>query len=146
MTRIDKDNVAAMVTASQQGQTEAPKPAKKPTRPKQSSSTIGFEDFEKIDLRIVEIIAAEHVQGADKLLQLTLSLGDDGIKKVFSGIKHAYAPEDLVGKLTVMVANLEPRKMKFGMSEGMVLAAGPGGNDLWLLEPHEGAKPGMKVK
>ena len=146
MTRIDKDNVAAMVTASQQGQTEAPKPAKKPTRPKQLSSTIGFEDFEKIDLRIVEIIAAEHVQGADKLLQLTLSLGDDGIKKVFSGIKHAYAPEDLVGKLTVMVANLEPRKMKFGMSEGMVLAAGPGGNDLWLLEPHEGAKPGMKVK
>ena len=146
MTRIDKDNVAAMVTASQQGQTEAPKPAKKPTRPKQSSSTIGFEDFEKIDLRIVEIIAAEHVQGADKLLELTLSLGDDGIKKVFSGIKHAYAPEDLVGKLTVMVANLEPRKMKFGMSEGMVLAAGPGGNDLWLLEPHEGAKPGMKVK
>ena len=90
--------------------------------------------------------AAEHVQGADKLLELTLSLGDDGIKKVFSGIKHAYAPEDLVGKLTVMVANLEPRKMKFGMSEGMVLAAGPGGNDLWLLEPHEGAKPGMKVK
>ena len=146
MTRIDKDNVAAMVTASQQGQAEVPKPAKKPTRPKQSSSTIGFEDFEKIDLRIVEIIAAEHVQGADKLLQLTLSLGDDGIKKVFSGIKHAYAPEDLVGKLTVMVANLEPRKMKFGMSEGMVLAAGPGGNDLWLLEPHEGAKPGMKVK
>ena len=146
MTRIDKDNVAAMVTASQQGQAEVPKPAKKPTKPKQSSSTIGFEDFEKIDLRIVEIIAAEHVQGADKLLELTLSLGDDGIKKVFSGIKHAYAPEDLVGKLTVMVANLEPRKMKFGMSEGMVLAAGPGGNDLWLLEPHEGAKPGMKVK
>ncbi len=146
MTRIDKDNVAAMVAASTQSQAKAQKPAKKQTAQKQPPSTINFDDFAKIDLRIVEIVAAEYVQGADKLLQLTLSLGDDDIKQVFSGIKEAYSPEDLVGKLTVMVANLEPRKMKFGMSEGMVLAAGPGGKDIWLLEPHEGAKPGMKVK
>jgi methionyl-tRNA synthetase len=146
MTRIDKDNVDAMVTASQQSQAKAQKPAKKQTKQTQPPSTIAFDDFAKIDLRVVEIIAAEHVQGADKLLQLTLNLGEGDTKQVFAGIKEAYTPEELVGKLTVMVANLEPRKMKFGMSEGMVLAAGPGGNDIWLLEPDKGAKPGMKVK
>ncbi|MEH6556422.1 MAG: methionine--tRNA ligase [Oceanicoccus sp.] len=146
MTRIDKDNVDAMVIASQQSQTKVQKPAKKQTKQKQPLGTIAFDDFAKIDLRVVEIIAAEHVQGADKLLQLTLNLGDGETKQVFAGIKEAYSPEELVGKLTVMVANLEPRKMKFGMSEGMVLAAGPGGNDIWLLEPDKGAKPGMTVK
>jgi len=85
------------------------------------------------------------VEGADKLLQLTLDLGDDTTRNVFAGIKAAYKPEDLVGKLTVMVANLAPRKMKFGVSEGMVLAAGPGGEDIYLLEPDNGAHPGMKV-
>ena len=90
-------------------------------------------------------MAADHVEGADKLLQLTLNLGDSQ-KQVFAGIKSKYSPEDLVGKLTVMVANLAPRKMRFGISEGMVLAAGPGGDDIYLLEPHTGAKPGMKVK
>jgi methionyl-tRNA synthetase len=78
-------------------------------------------------------------------LQLTLDLGDETTRNVFAGIKAAYKPEDLVGKLTVMVANLAPRKMKFGMSEGMVLAAGPGGEDIYLLEPDNGAQPGMKV-
>ena len=97
-----------------------------------------------MDLRIAEIVAAEQVEGADKLLRLTLSLGDS--KQVLAGIKSAYQPEDLVGKLTVMVANLAPRKMRFGVSEGMVLAAGPGGKDLFLLEPHPGATPGMQVK
>ena len=105
---------------------------------------IEFDDFAKVDLRIVRIAAAEHVEGADKLLRLTLDLGD-GQRNVFAGIKAAYDPEALVSKLTVMVANLAPRKMKFGVSEGMVLAAGPGGEDIFLLEPDDGAKPGMKV-
>lgn len=106
---------------------------------------IEFNDFAKVDLRIAKIIKADHVEGADKLLQLTLDIGNGETRNVFSGIKAAYQPEDLEGKLTVMVANLAPRKMKFGMSEGMVLAAGPGGSDLWVLEPHEGAQPGMRV-
>ena len=86
------------------------------------------------------------MEGADKLLRLTLNLGEGGQKQVFAGIKSAYQPENLVGKLTVMVANLAPRKMRFGVSEGMALAAGPGGDELYLLEPHPGAKPGMQVK
>ncbi len=107
--------------------------------------TINIDDFAKIDLRIAKIINAEHVDGADKLLQLTLDIGLEQ-RNVFAGIKSAYAPETLIGKHTVMVANLAPRKMRFGVSEGMVLAAGPGGEDLWILSPDDGAKPGMKVK
>ena len=106
---------------------------------------IDFDDFAKIDLRIAKIIKAEHVKGADKLLQLTVDIGDE-TRNVFAGIKSAYKPEDLQGKLTVVVANLKPRKMKFGVSEGMVLAAGPGGEDLWVLHPDEGAVAGMRVK
>ena len=106
---------------------------------------IEFDDFAKLDLRVAKIIKAEHVKGADKLLQLTLDL-DGETRNVFAGIKSAYQPEDIEGKLTVMVANLKPRKMRFGLSEGMVLAAGPGGKEIWILEPDEGAKPGMKVK
>ena len=112
------------------------------------SDTINFDDFAKVDLRVVKIANAEHVDGAKKLLKLTLSLGDEEggeQRQVFAGIKSAYQPEDLIGKLTVMVANLEPRKMRFGMSEGMVLAAGPGGKDIFVLNPDEGAKPGMRV-
>ncbi len=107
--------------------------------------TISIEDFAKIDLRIAKIINAEHVEGAEKLLKLELDLGNDK-RQVFAGIKSAYQPEQLIGKLTVMVANLEPRKMRFGLSEGMVLAAGPGGKDLWLLTPDSGAQAGMRVK
>ena len=107
--------------------------------------TISFDDFAKIDLRIAKIVNAEQVEGADKLLQLTLDIGLEQ-RNVFAGIKSAYSPDDLIGKHTVMVANLAPRKMRFGLSEGMVLAAGPGGKDLWILNPDEGAKPGMKVK
>jgi methionyl-tRNA synthetase len=151
MTRIDKDKVDAMIDASKQTETpkkELAKNANKKQANKETApaATISFDDFAKIDLRIAEIIKAEHVEGADKLLQLTLSLGSDGEKQVFAGIKSAYAPEDLIGRLTVMVANLEPRKMRFGLSEGMVLAAGPGGEDIWLLQPDNGAKAGMKVK
>ena len=90
-------------------------------------------------------LEAEPVEGADKLLQLTLDIGSE-TRNVFAGIKSAYQPEELVGKLTVMVANLKPRKMRFGTSEGMVVAAGPGGKDLWVLHPDEGAQPGMRVK
>jgi methionyl-tRNA synthetase len=110
---------------------------------------ISIDDFGKIDLRIARIANAEHVEGAEKLLKLTLDVGSLGTKQVFAGIKSAYDPATLVGRLTVMVANLAPRKMKFGMSEGMVLAASdtdgktPG---LFLLSPDSGAAPGMKVK
>ena len=106
---------------------------------------IQFEDFAKIDLRVAEIINAEHVEGAEKLLKLTLSLGDSQ-RQVFSGIKSAYQPEQLIGRLTILVANLAPRKMRFGISEGMVLAAGPGEKEIWLLSADSGAKPGMQVK
>jgi len=109
------------------------------------AETISIDDFTKIDLRVAKIINAEHVEGADKLLQLTLDIGKEQ-RNIFAGIKSAYAPEDLIGKHTVMVANLAPRKMRFGISEGMVLAAGPGGKDLFILEPHDGATPGMKIK
>ncbi|SHG89365.1 methionyl-tRNA synthetase [Ferrimonas marina] len=108
------------------------------------AETISFDDFAKVDLRVVRIAKAEHVDGAKKLLQLTLDLGGE-TRNVFAGIKSAYQPEDLEGKLTVMVANLAPRKMKFGMSEGMVLAAGPGGEDIHILNPDDGAKPGQRI-
>jgi methionyl-tRNA synthetase len=107
---------------------------------------ISIDDFAKIDLRIARIANAEHVEGADKLLRLTLDLGDLGTRQVFAGIKSAYAPETLVGRFTVMVANLAPRKMKFGMSEGMVLAASGDAPGLFILSPDSGAQPGMKVK
>ena len=110
-----------------------------------SAPTINIDDFAKLDLRIAKIVSAEHVEGADKLVKLQLDLGFE-TRQVFAGIKSAYDPAELTGRLTVMVANLAPRKMRFGMSEGMVLAAGPGGSDLWILEPHEGAQPGMRVK
>jgi methionyl-tRNA synthetase len=144
LTRIDSKQVEAMVEASKQGTVTAgaaPAAAAQANR----ADTIEFEDFAKLDLRIVEIVAAELVEGADKLLRLTLSLGDSQ-KQVLAGIRSAYEPADLVGRLTVMVANLAPRKMRFGVSEGMVLAAGPGGKELFLLEPHKGARPGMQVK
>ena len=109
-----------------------------------------MDDFFKIDLRVARIISATQVEGADKLLKLKLDLGQDEEgqpveRTVFSGIKSAYEPEKMIGMLTVVVANLRPRKMKFGVSEGMILAAGPGGKDIWLIEPHTGASPGMRV-
>jgi methionyl-tRNA synthetase len=109
------------------------------------ADTIEFPDFARVDLRVARIVKADHVEGAEKLLQLTLDIGNGETRNVFSGIKAAYKPEDLEGRLTIMVANLAPRKMKFGMSEGMVLAAGPGGSEIYLLEPNDGAQPGMRV-
>ncbi len=104
-----------------------------------------IDDFVKVDLRVARVVAANEVVGADKLLQLTLSLGGEGTRNVFAGIKSAYKPEDLVGRLVILCANLAPRKMKFGVSEGMVLAAGAGGKEIFLLNPDTGAKPGHRV-
>jgi len=104
-----------------------------------------YEDFMKVDLRVAHIAAAEHVPDARKLIKLTLNLGGDVTKQVFAGIKAAYQPEDLVGRQVVCVANLAPRKMKFGMSEAMVIASGPGGEEVFLLSPDEGAQPGQRV-
>ena len=104
-----------------------------------------IDDFVKVDLRVARVVAANEVVGADKLLQLTLSLGGEGTRNVFAGIKSAYKPEDLVGRLVILCANLAPRKMKFGVSEGMVLAAGTGGKEVFLLNPDSGAKPGQRV-
>ena len=112
----------------------------------ETTPTITIDDFTKVDLRIARIVNAEQVEGAEKLLKLTLDIGEETPRTVFAGIKAAYDPEQLKDRLTVMVANLAPRKMKFGLSEGMVLAAGPGGKELWILSPDSGAQPGMRVK
>ncbi len=154
MTRVDSDTVDKMLAESKEEVAAAQAPAvektkkkadKKASKASEPPAEIEFDDFAKVDLRIAEIANAEYVDGADKLLKLTLNVGDE-TRHVFSGIRDAYEPEQLIGKLTVLVANLKPRKMRFGVSEGMVLAAGPGGKDIYLLEPHEGAKPGMQVK
>ncbi|MDD5301294.1 MAG: methionine--tRNA ligase [Gallionella sp.] len=107
---------------------------------------ISIDDFSKIDLRVAKIVNAEHVEGAEKLLKLTLDIGEEKPRTVFAGIKSVYDPEKLKGRMTVMVANLAPRKMKFGMSEGMVLAASGDAPGLFILSPDDGAQPGMKIK
>lgn len=147
-SRIDADKVTAMVDASKEdlaAEQAQVKPITGPLAEDPISDTISFDDFAKIDLRVALITKAEAVPKAEKLLRLELDLGGE-TRQVFAGIKSAYNPEDLVGKLTVMVANLAPRKMRFGLSEGMVLAAGPGGKELWILEPQDGAQPGMRIK
>jgi methionyl-tRNA synthetase len=157
LERVDPDKIAAMLEASKEN-LQATKDNSKPTSinnklEKSQSSTeiepvadmISFEDFAKVDFRIAKIIHAEAVEKADKLLRLELDIGNEK-RQVFAGIKSAYTAQELIGKHTVMVANLAPRKMRFGVSEGMVLAAGPGGKDIYILEPHEGATPGMRVK
>jgi methionyl-tRNA synthetase len=146
MQRVDMDKVSAMIDDSKENlEPTVQQDLNSPLAKDPIAETISFEDFAKIDLRIARIVKAEHVEKADKLLCLELDLGGE-TRQVFAGIKSAYKPEDLEGKLTVMVANLAPRKMRFGMSEGMVLAAGPGGEEIWILNPDDGAQPGMKVK
>ncbi|MER5079162.1 methionine--tRNA ligase [Providencia stuartii] len=144
-TRIEMAKVEAMVEASK----ESIKPAKVLTGPLADDpiqETITFDDFAKIDLRIALIKQADFVEGSDKLLKLQLDIGGE-TRQVFSGIRSAYPdPKVLEGRLTVIVANLAPRKMRFGLSEGMVMAAGPGGKDIYLLSPDSGAQPGMQVK
>lgn len=149
MTRIEKDKIDAILEDSKDNM-QATKTDIKTAEANDKTidpiaAEIQFDDFAKIDLRVAKIVNAEHVEGADKLLKLTLDIGV-GERQVFAGIKSAYAPEDLIGKQTVMVANLAPRKMRFGLSEGMVLAAGPGGKELFILNPDDGAQPGMRVK
>ena len=160
LTRVEQERIDAVVAGSRQslGGGDAEAGASADAAADASAGTgnpyladdpiaeqIAFDDFARIDLRVAHIVQAAHVEGADKLLQLTLDLGGE-TRNVFAGIKQAYKPEDLVGRQTVMVANLAPRKMRFGVSEGMVLAAGPGGEDIFLLSPDRGARPGMKVK
>ncbi|MFL7965243.1 methionine--tRNA ligase [Pseudomonas kielensis] len=151
MTRIDATKVQAMIDASKEdlaaSQTDTGGPtgngelAKDPLSPE-----IDFDAFAAIDLRVALIVKAEAVEGADKLLRLTLDIGDEQ-RNVFSGIKSAYPdPAKLEGRLTMMIANLKPRKMRFGISEGMVMAAGPGGEEIYLLSPDSGAKPGQRIK
>jgi methionyl-tRNA synthetase len=136
LKRIEPEQVQRMVEQSRE--THQPEPA-------EQDDTISIDDFMNVDLRIARIEKAEPVEGADKLLALTLDLGDT-TRNVFAGIKAAYEPDSLVGRHVVVVANLAPRKMRFGVSEGMVLAAGPGGEDIFLLSPDDGAAPGMRVK
>ena len=144
MQRIEKERVEAMVEASKQ---DLPKTTKSivsgPLTDEPLADEISFDDFIKVDLRVALIVKAEHVEGADKLLQLTLDIGGE-TRQVFSGIKSSYDPQSLEGRLTVMVANLAPRKMRFGMSEGMVLAAADK-NGIYLLEPDSGAQPGQRI-
>ncbi len=158
MTRVDPKKIEAMVDENKQ--TLEPTPAPAPARHAEhqqhvaqsdeakapEQNYIAIDDFAKIDLRIARIVSASHVEGADKLIRLELDIGEAKPRQVFAGIKSAYDPATLVGRLTVMVANLAPRKMKFGMSEGMVLAASGNEPGLFILSPDAGAQPGMRVK
>jgi methionyl-tRNA synthetase len=145
LTRVEAKQLDALFEPAAAPAEEAPLPGGAAI-----AETVGIDDFAKLDLRIARIVNAEAVDGSDKLLKLTLDVGEGRYRTVFAGVKSAYKPEALVGRLTAMVANLAPRKMKFGLSEGMVLAAShadekkqPG---IFLLEPHAGAQPGMRVK
>lgn len=140
MTRLEMADVEAMIQPVDATVEAKPAPAGEPL-----AAECTLDDFTKVDLRVARIVAAESVEGADKLLKLTLDLGTE-TRTVFSGIKHAYDPDQLIGRHTVMIANLAPRKMKFGVSEGMVLAAGPGGADIYLLEADSGAQPGQRIR
>jgi methionyl-tRNA synthetase len=150
MTRIDPAKVEAMTAASREDLVDtnaeaAPKGNGELTKDPLSAE-IDFDTFAAVDLRVALILKAEHVEGADKLLRLTLDIGDEQ-RNVFSGIKSAYPdPAALEGRMTMMIANLKPRKMRFGISDGMVMAAGPGGEEIYLLSPDSGAKPGQRIK
>ena len=145
LQRIETAQIEKMVDASKQPESASAPTKAKPAATDEAAGVISIDDFMKVQLKVARIVEAAPVEGADKLLQLTLDVGDHR-RQVFSGIKAAYQAEDLVGRLTVVVANLAPRKMRFGVSEGMVLAAGPGGSDIFLLSPDSGAEPGMHVK
>jgi len=145
MTRVETKQIDALFEAPAEAEPAKPLPGGAAI-----ADTITIDDFAKLDFRIAKIVTASHVEGSDKLLKLTLDAGEGRERTVFSGIKSAYRPEDLVGRLTVLVANLAPRKMKFGVSEGMVLAAShadeKANQGIFLLDPHPGAQPGMRVK
>ena len=149
MTRVEKKAIDKIIADSKE------EPVAQPTTPEDSeeplkeeplvANRVSIDDFTKIDMRIARVVEASEVEGAKKLLRLKLSLGGSEVRNVFAGIKSAYEPESLVGRLVVCVANLEPRQMKFGTSEGMVVAAGPGDVNIFLLSPDEGAEPGMRL-
>jgi methionyl-tRNA synthetase len=152
-TRLDPKLIEAMVSANQESlkpmadshsETRHAEHQQRAITP--IAETISIDDFNKVDLRVARIVNAEHVEGAEKLLKLTLDIGETQPRTVFAGIKSAYDPEKLKGRMTVMVANLAPRKMKFGLSEGMVLAASGETPGLFILAPDEGALPGMRIK
>jgi methionyl-tRNA synthetase len=167
MQRVNKKDVDAMIDESKErsenepleptadeGDADPGQPGDEPAAGQESgqplldeplADEISFDEFNKIDLRVARVIAASHVEGADRLLQLTVSLGGDEQRNVLAGIKQAYDPEQLVGRLVVIVANLAPRQMRFGLSEGMVTAAGPGGSEVFLLGLDDGAQPGQRV-
>ncbi len=162
-SRIEMDKVNALIEASKEDAAVANAPAVADTKAKKSAEakpavaaasadadvgdTISFDDFAKVDMRVALIKTAELVDGSDKLLRLVLDMGGDETRQIFSGIRAAYPdPSVLEGRMTVVVANLAPRKMRFGVSEGMVLSAGPGGKDLFILGADSGAQPGMQVK
>jgi methionyl-tRNA synthetase len=152
MTRVRTEEVEAVIQASKEPDSDEAddstiqwQDSGEPLEAEPLADTISFDEFLKVDLRVARVLAAEDVAEARKLMKFTLSLGGDQRRTVFAGIKGVYQPEDLVGRLVVCAANLAPRKMKFGTSEGMILASGPGGNDIFLLYPDEGAKPGQRV-
>ena len=148
LKRIEREHVEKMIAESVEAEPQAAPAGNdddEAIKAEPLAETITFDDFVKVDLRVARVVEAENVPKADKLLKLTLSLGGDKRRTVFAGIKSAYKPEDLVGRLVVCAANLAPRQMKFGLSEGMVVACGPGGKDIFLLSPDKGAKPGQRV-
>jgi len=153
MTRVDPKRIQAMLEASREDLTSTDARKTKPHETTTEghlvkdpiSETIELGDFARVDLRVAKVLRADEVEGADKLLRLTLDLGGE-TRTVFAGIKSAYSTAEIEGRLTVLVANLAPRKMRFGTSEGMVLAAGPGGGDIFLLAPDAGAEPGMRIR
>ena len=150
MTRIDPVHIERMIEASKEAEAAEKKITSQNVSTGDSSiepidAEINYDDFAKLDFRIAKIVEAKRVEKSDKLLQLTLDIGSE-TRNVFAGISGAYDPATLEGKLTVMVANLAPRKMRFGVSEGMVLAAGSGDSELFVLHPDDGAKPGMRVR
>ena len=149
MTRVEKKAIDRIIADSSEGSVLQPTTSEDSREPLTDeplvANRISIDDFTKVDLRIARVVEASEVKEAKKLLRLKLSLGGNEVRNVFAGIKSAYKPEELVGRLVVCVANLEPRQMKFGMSEGMVVAAGPGEANIFLISPDEGAKPGMRL-
>jgi len=143
LTRVEKKDIDMMIESNKESLDKHTEPPKKL---EDDQSTISIDDFMKIDLRVALIKEASFVEGADSLLKLTLDINDGRLRQVFAGIKSKYNPDQLVGKLTVMVANLKPRQMKFGLSEGMVLAASNESEGPFVLYPDQGAKPGMRIK
>ncbi|MFZ9642931.1 MAG: methionine--tRNA ligase [Candidatus Methylopumilus sp.] len=146
MTRVDIKDILAMTEANKESLQQTAAPVAQAAVSANAGDYISIDDFTKVDLRIAKIVNAEHVEGAEKLLRLSLDIGEATPRQVFAGIKSAYDPASLVGRLTVMVANLAPRKMKFGMSEGMVLAASDERGGPFILSPDAGAEAGMRVK